>query len=65
MFCLQDIIQKADSNDNQEMDFGEFSKYMQEHERQLKLAFSDLDRNKDGKSVHFYTQIFNEMLHFC
>jgi len=24
---------------------------MREHERKLKLAFSDLDRNKDGKYV--------------
>ena len=31
------------------MDFEEFVIYMQEHERKLRLAFSTLDRNKDGK----------------
>jgi hypothetical protein len=44
-------MQKADEDANLELDFAEFSRYMQKHERQLRLAFSDLDRNKDGKCI--------------
>ena len=45
-------MQKADQNENLEMDFAEFVQYMTEHEQKLKLAFSHLDRNKDGKLFH-------------
>ena len=48
-FLLQEIMKKADEDDNLELDFKEFSRYMQEHERKLRLAFSDLDKNKDGQ----------------
>ncbi len=44
-------MQKADQNHNLEMDFAEFAQYMQEHETKLKLAFSHLDRNKDGRYI--------------
>lgn len=44
----QDIIAKADQNEESDLDFAEFAEYMQQHEQKLKLAFSDLDRNKDG-----------------
>ena len=43
-------MKKGDQTDNDEMAFGEFVEYMLEHERQLRLAFSDLDRNHDGKN---------------
>ncbi len=46
--CFQKIMEKADQNQNLEMDFAEFAQYMQDHETKLKLAFSHLDRNKDG-----------------
>ena len=42
-------MQKADQNENLEMDFAEFVQYMTQHEQKLRLAFSHLDRNKDGK----------------
>ena len=42
-------MSRADKDDNLEMDFAEFIQYMQEHERKLRLAFSDLDKNKDGR----------------
>ena len=42
-------MSKADRNANKEIDFAEFVKYMTDHERNLKLAFGNLDRNKDGK----------------
>ena len=49
-FVLQEIMSKADSDDDCELDFAEFAQYMQQHEQQLHLAFSDLDKNKDGNS---------------
>lgn len=30
------------------LDFEEFSQYLRAHEKQLKIMFSNLDRNKDG-----------------
>jgi solute carrier family 25 (mitochondrial phosphate transporter), member 23/24/25/41 len=43
------MLQRADSDASSEISFAEFVEYMSEHERKLKLAFSDLDHNKDGK----------------
>ena len=45
----QEIITKADESKEGTLDFREFVNYMIQHERDLKLAFSDLDRNEDGK----------------
>jgi len=42
------MLSKADTDKSQEINFAEFVEYMREHERKLKLAFSDLDHNKDG-----------------
>lgn len=47
-FYLQEIISTADKDANAEIDFAEFAQYMREHESKLRLAFSDLDKNKDG-----------------
>ena len=44
----QAMLSKADTDKSQEINFAEFVEYMREHERKLKLAFSDLDHNKDG-----------------
>jgi hypothetical protein len=55
--CLnQEMLKRADSDASNEINFAEFVEYMLEHERKLKLAFSDLDRNKDGEHI---------MLVFC
>ncbi len=50
---FQEIIAKADKNANMQLDFAEFVQYMQEHEQKLKLAFSDLDKNKDGTYTRY------------
>jgi len=42
------MLSRADTDASAEISFAEFVEYMHEHERKLKLAFSDLDRNKDG-----------------
>ncbi|XP_078416756.1 mitochondrial adenyl nucleotide antiporter SLC25A24-A-like [Cetorhinus maximus] len=43
------IFRSADSDKNEQLDFGEFSKYLQNHEKKLKLAFKSLDKNNDGR----------------
>ncbi|XP_041064278.1 calcium-binding mitochondrial carrier protein SCaMC-1-A-like [Carcharodon carcharias] len=47
--AAQKIFRSADSDKNEQLDFGEFSKYLQNHEKKLKLAFKSLDKNNDGR----------------
>ena len=47
----QDILVKADLDENAEIDFSEFVQYMIQHERELRLVFQEIDKNKDGKFV--------------
>jgi len=58
--CVQAMLTKADRNDSSDINFAEFVEYMREHEQKLKLAFSDLDRNKDGKASFV---IFGTLFH--
>ncbi|XP_074653824.1 calcium-binding mitochondrial carrier protein SCaMC-2-like isoform X3 [Tubulanus polymorphus] len=44
----QNIVTKSDLNKDGHLDFGEFVHYVLQHEKQLKLVFSNLDINKDG-----------------
>jgi len=44
-------MRRADVDSNAVIDLGEFVKYMQAHERKLHLAFTSLDRNRDGELV--------------
>lgn len=44
----QRVVSKGDTNNDGLMDFSEFVKYCQEHEKKLWLVFNDLDLNKDG-----------------
>jgi len=48
---VQAVLKKADKDKSSDISFSEFVEYMLDHERQLKLAFSDLDRNKDGEAT--------------
>ncbi|KAG8436587.1 hypothetical protein GDO86_007626 [Hymenochirus boettgeri] len=43
------IIAAGDTNNDGNLDFGEFIKYLEEHEKKMKIAFTSLDKNKDGK----------------
>lgn len=45
--CLQ-IVKDGDANHDGALDFEEFSQYLRAHEKELKIMFSSLDRNKDG-----------------
>ncbi|XP_053446534.1 calcium-binding mitochondrial carrier protein SCaMC-1-like [Nycticebus coucang] len=42
------ILKAGDINKDSELDFGEFLRYLQDHEKKMRLAFNSLDKNKDG-----------------
>ena len=46
---FQDFFRKSDVNNSGDIDKAEFINYLQEHEQQLHIVFSNLDENKDGK----------------
>lgn len=46
---LQKIVSSGDQNKDGSLDFNEFSRYLKEHEKKLRLTFKSLDRNNDGK----------------
>uniref|UniRef100_A0A672R3T2 Calcium-binding mitochondrial carrier protein SCaMC-1 n=1 Tax=Sinocyclocheilus grahami TaxID=75366 RepID=A0A672R3T2_SINGR len=49
----QKIVASGDTDKDEGLDFEEFSKYLKEHEKKLKLTFKSLDKNQDGKIKHF------------
>ncbi|XP_069705504.1 mitochondrial adenyl nucleotide antiporter SLC25A24-B [Periplaneta americana] len=42
------FIERSDQNKSGDICLGEFIHYVKEHEKNLRLQFSDLDKNKDG-----------------
>lgn len=52
----QKIISSGDKDEDEGLDFSEFSKYLKEHEKKLKLTFKSLDKNKDGKRIFALSQ---------
>ncbi|XP_005388885.1 PREDICTED: calcium-binding mitochondrial carrier protein SCaMC-1-like isoform X2 [Chinchilla lanigera] len=42
------ILNAGGTNADSGLDFEEFVRYLQDHEKKMKLAFDSLDRNKDG-----------------
>ena len=42
-------MSSGDKDKDQGLDFGEFSKYLKEHEKKLRLTFKSLDKNNDGE----------------
>lgn len=52
MFCAcqqQKFLKESDSNKSGDVALNEFINYVREHEKNLQLQFSHLDRNKDGE----------------
>lgn len=45
---VQKIISAGDKNKDDFLDFSEFSRYLKDHEKKIKLVFKSLDKNKDG-----------------
>ncbi|XP_038570008.1 calcium-binding mitochondrial carrier protein SCaMC-1-like isoform X2 [Micropterus salmoides] len=46
---LERMVQAGDTNQDGVLDFEEFTQYLRTHEKQLKIMFSNLDRNNDGQ----------------
>ncbi|XP_058515745.1 mitochondrial adenyl nucleotide antiporter SLC25A24 isoform X1 [Ochotona princeps] len=44
----KEILQAGDKNADSGLDFEEFVRYLQDHEKKMKLAFNSLDKNSDG-----------------
>jgi predicted GNAT family acetyltransferase len=48
-FSFQKFLEHSDQNKSGDISIGEFIHYVREHEKNLRLQFSHLDKNKDGK----------------
>lgn len=46
---LQTFLRQSDRTDSGDVGLAEFVYYVREHEKNLKLQFSHLDKNQDGK----------------
>lgn len=47
--AAQKILSSGDQDKDDGLDFNEFSKYLKEHEKKLRLTFKSLDKNNDGR----------------
>ncbi|XP_056453668.1 mitochondrial adenyl nucleotide antiporter SLC25A24-like [Gadus chalcogrammus] len=47
--AAQKIVSSGDKNQDGSLDFSEFTKYLKEHEKKLRLTFKSLDKNNDGR----------------
>lgn len=47
--AAQKIVSCGDQNKDGTLDFSEFTKYLKEHEKKLRLTFKSLDKNNDGQ----------------
>ncbi|XP_008292871.1 mitochondrial adenyl nucleotide antiporter SLC25A24 [Stegastes partitus] len=50
--AAQKIISSGDQDNDEGLDFNEFTNYLKEHEKKLRLTFKSLDRNNDGRIDH-------------
>lgn len=46
---FQKFLQESDTDKSGDISLADFLHYVREHEKKLRLHFSDLDKNKDGK----------------
>ncbi|KAM3865665.1 mitochondrial adenyl nucleotide antiporter SLC25A24-like [Diretmus argenteus] len=47
--AAQKIVSSGDKNKDGSLDFNEFTKYLKDHEKKLRLTFKSLDKNNDGR----------------
>lgn len=50
-FLLQKFLKESDYNKSGDVGLNEFINYVREHEKNLQLQFSNLDKNKDGNEL--------------
>jgi len=48
-FYFQKFLERSDQNKSGDVSIAEFIHYVKEHEKNLRLQFSHLDKNKDGE----------------
>lgn len=48
---FQEFLARSDSTKSGDISLAEFIHYVREHEKNLRLQFSHLDKNKDGKKM--------------
>lgn len=48
-YYFQKFLERSDQNKSGDISIAEFIHYVKEHEKNLRLQFSDLDKNKDGE----------------
>ncbi|KAL2101263.1 hypothetical protein ACEWY4_003024 [Coilia grayii] len=46
---VEELVRVSDTNHDGQLDFEEFTQYLQMHEKELRLMFRSLDRNNDGR----------------
>lgn len=58
LFYFQKFIQESDKTDSGAVSLADFIHYVREHEKNLKLHFSHLDKNRDGKFLIYVIDKF-------
>ena len=48
---FQKFLERADANKSSDISLAEFIHYVKEHEKNLRLGFSHIDKNQDGKVI--------------
>lgn len=49
LFYFQKFLELSDATKSGSITLAEFIHYVKEHEKSLRLSFSNIDKNKDGK----------------
>lgn len=49
LLFLQKFLERSDKNKSGDISLAEFIHYVKEHEKHLRLGFSHIDKNRDGK----------------
>ena len=49
VFVFQSYFEKYDHDQDGKIDYHDFLNYYVEHEKELRLKFDKIDRNRDGK----------------